>query len=176
MSTFLCPEAGHVWSMRSPAMLRSLAIILMTSTLSICLRAQAPSLHHYTAVIAPVAPGLSPKPLIGELTEWLTNAEIRYAQTDGLLDLTTDVAFTLTELRAHVEQHGFLVLSLNGGITEQTIGRGPVGDPAGMVMVDSAALEPMDDAARAKAAWIQAHPNEYERMRGTTNSPTEDEK
>ncbi|MBP6392341.1 MAG: hypothetical protein KA175_16675 [Flavobacteriales bacterium] len=164
MSKIHRPGADHVGSLRSVAILRRMAIVLMTSALSFCVRAQAPTLHHYTALIAPVVPGHSPKPMIGELTEWLVGAQIGYVQPDGRLDLTTVATFTLIELRAHVEPHGFLVLSLNGETHEQTIGRASVGIPVGMVAADSAAMEPLDDAARAKAAWIEAHPDVYRGM------------
>ena len=93
-----------------------------------------------------------------ELEHWIPDADIRFERTTGRLNITTATPFSLTELKTHIEQFGFVVIALGYESHQNTTER------ADEVDTDGTDNEPLDDAARAKAIWIEAYPEVYQNL------------
>ncbi|MBK8341352.1 MAG: hypothetical protein IPK99_15820 [Flavobacteriales bacterium] len=157
MASFSPPVTALAGFVRKCTWGHSAIVVFATCGFLAPVLAQDQGFDQYVARIAPVVQGHSPKPMIGELTAWLPDTEIAYAQAQGILHLRTTAAISLLDLRAHTEPNGFLVLSLSAETHGQTSDRTAAEMPA-----DSAAMHPLDDAARVKAEWIEMHRENYE--------------
>ncbi|MBK7753870.1 MAG: hypothetical protein IPI41_15080 [Flavobacteriales bacterium] len=148
-------------------------ILLMVSSASFSARAQDPAPFQYVARVTPMVPGHSPKPMVGDLIHWLGDPKMHFARMEGLLYLEMHTPLSPEEFRSHVEANGYWVLSLNTGALGQITDRAP----HIIHTLDSSDVNSMENATRAKATWIEAHPIQYqEAMRKSTGNAAEHEK
>ncbi|HMQ77615.1 MAG TPA: hypothetical protein PKA92_16075 [Flavobacteriales bacterium] len=131
---------------------RSSALCL---TLACSLSVHAQDVLHAEAVIAPLHPGAGVKPMLGAVVNWLPGTEVRYDQPNRTLHFHGPEAVQATPLAQLLFAHGFQLVQISGA------GPAPLRTPAG---VPQDGMAPADDAALRKAAFIQAHPEHYQRM------------
>ncbi|MBK6755472.1 MAG: hypothetical protein IPG69_18250 [Flavobacteriales bacterium] len=158
MNHVLRPLAGHRGLVHLIRIDRPVTLLLLTMTLSFRVGAQDTIPQHHEVFIAPTAVGNSSKPVMEELEHWIPDADIRFERTTGRLNITTATPFSLTELKTHIEQFGFVVIALGYESHQNTTER------ADEVDTDGTDNEPLDDAARAKAIWIEAYPEVYQNL------------
>lgn len=110
---------------------------------------------HTEAVIAPLHPGAGVKPMLGAVVNWLPGTEVHYDQPKRTLHFHGPEAVQATQLAQLLFAHGFQLIQISGDgpLPARASTAAPMGDMA-----------PVDDALVRKAAYIQEHPGDYQRM------------